>query len=150
MNFTVNQAFTLTTDDQQQLTYTIAKVCDDGRLLVHSSLLERCYFISQEAFGDFLRVIGYKEILPGAKYKVWLINHRRYLHRRYLGTDGEWEFLEDAIDYGKLSNHAFEVHLGNMKCASWTWPETLQYTEEYKNWYQNQQLLLAKMEGSYP
>ena len=58
MNFTINQTFTLTTDDSQQLTYTIKDIDENGRLLVHSSLLERAYFVSQEAFEDFLKVIA--------------------------------------------------------------------------------------------
>ena len=57
--FTINQTFTVTTDDQQQLTYTIKDIDETGRLLVHSSLLEKAYFVTAEAFEDFLRVIGY-------------------------------------------------------------------------------------------
>ena len=76
MNFTKNQAFTLTTDDHQTLTYTIKDIDETGRLLVHSSLLEMAYFVTAEAFEDFLEVIGYVD--DGGyteEYKKWYENY---------------------------------------------------------------------------
>lgn len=139
--FTKNQTFTLVTDDSQKLTYTIKDIGDTGKLLVHSSLLEKAYFISPEAFEDFLKVIGYEE--ASHKYRVYYINHQYY-------SEVEFDYINRAIEYGKETGMEFRVELGEMICCAWDAITGLRFYAEYQLWKRDQEMMLGKVEGSYP
>lgn len=141
MNFTINQTFTLTTDDQQQLTYTVKDIDESGRLLVHSSLLERAYFVSREAFADFLRVIGTIDF--NNLYRIYYINFGYY-------STTEYQTFDMAVNAGKNAGFEFRVELGGMVCATWSPLGGLRVMTEYQQWAQDQQYMLSKVEGSYP
>lgn len=138
--FTKNQTFTLTTDDSQELTYTIKDIGDTGKLLVHSSLLEVAYFVSPEAFEDFLKMIGYEE--GPAKYRVYYINHQYY-------SEVDFDFINRAIEAGKQAGFEFRVELGSMICCAWDAITGLRFYAEYQLWKRNQEIMLGKVEGSY-
>lgn len=134
MNFHKGQIFSLVTDDHQTLTYTIRDIEDDGRLLVHSSLLERTYFVSPQAFADFLEITGWEP------YRIYFINFGWY-------SQGRYTTFNQALEATRGYCFDARIELGQMICATWDYFGGLKYTEEYKRWYQDQERELARMQG---
>lgn len=142
--FKQGQKFSVTSDDNVVFTYTIEDTTFSPSrgniLLVYSSGLDQRNWINVFTFSDFLKKVGAGEVQPPLKYKVWLINHLYYLQ-------GEFEYLNEAIDYGKKRGFEFRVDLGEMACASWSPLGGLRYFTQYQQWAQNQQEILQQISG---
>lgn len=151
--------------DGQQLTYTI-KAIEGANVVVYSSNLDRSYTLNQVIFEDTMRALGFSLTLPNPtipsvtianpvitnpsspspddsilRYKIFYVNHLYH-------SDSEFEFINQAIQFGKETGMEFRVELGDMICCAWDAITGLRFYSEYQAWKRDQEVALSRMEGS--
>lgn len=137
----VNDIYHNTCNDQPS-TWTITHIHDDDKVTVYSPQSNKSYIISQVIFEDTMRALGFQlvEEKP-AKYTL------RFLTLTPIMS--EHDTFDQAIRAGeKVGGWAFQIELGDMVCVTYSTMKGLKFTKEYKSWYESQQSILAKVEGS--
>lgn len=131
------------TCNDQPSTWTI-EAMEDGKVTVYSPQSDGRYTISQVIFEDTMRVLGFTlQTDEPAKYRIYFINFNAY-------HELEFDYINRAIEAGKLTGWEFRVELGSMICCAWDAITGLRFYGEYQLWKRDQEMMLGKMEGSYP